>query len=88
MDPELAYVGGLFHDLGGLTAKYRTTGQRFEVDGADVAFDFLKEHGRSEDDARNVWLAIALHTTPGLPEHLGPDVAVVSLGGWRLTCWE
>ncbi|MEV4952719.1 HD domain-containing protein [Paenarthrobacter nitroguajacolicus] len=79
VDPELAYVGGLFHDLG-LTAKYRTTGQRFEVDGADVAFDFLKEHGRSEDDARNVWLAIALHTTPGIPEHLGPDVAVVSLG--------
>ncbi|MET4538560.1 HD superfamily phosphodiesterase [Arthrobacter bambusae] len=79
VDPELAYVGGLFHDLG-LTAKYATTGQRFEVDGADVAFDFLKEHGRSEQDARNVWLGIALHTTPGIPEHLGPEVAVVSLG--------
>lgn len=79
VDPELAYVGGLFHDLG-LTTKYRTSGQRFEVDGADAAYDFLREHGRSHQDARDVWLGIALHTTPGIPMHLAPEVAVVSLG--------
>lgn len=79
VDPELAYVGGLFHDLG-LTTKYRTSGQRFEVDGADVAYDFLREHGRSDQDARDVWLGIALHTTPGIPMHLAPEVAIVSLG--------
>lgn len=78
-DPELAYVGGMFHDLG-LTPKYRTTERRFEVDGAEAAYDFLREHGRSEQDARNVWLGIALHTTPEIPMSLAPEVAVVTLG--------
>ncbi|KQY63607.1 MULTISPECIES: HD domain-containing protein [unclassified Nocardioides] len=79
VDAELAYVGGMFHDLG-LTQKFRTTDQRFEIDGADAAYDFLREHGRSEADARDVWLAIALHTTPELPLHLAPEVGVVTLG--------
>ncbi|WP_067434220.1 HD domain-containing protein [Nocardioides jensenii] len=79
VDAELAYVGGMFHDLG-LTAKFRTTDQRFEIDGADAAYDFLLQHGRSEADARDVWLAIALHTTPELPLHLAPEVGVVTLG--------
>jgi len=79
VDPELAYVGGLFHDLG-LTDAYATKIQRFEIDGADAARDFLLAHGRSEIDARNVWLGIALHTTPDIPLHLAPEVAVVTLG--------
>ncbi|MFF3919151.1 HD domain-containing protein [Streptomyces sp. NPDC001852] len=78
-DPELAYVGGLFHDLG-LTADYRTKDRRFELDGAEAAYGFLRDHGRSEEEARNVWLAIALHTTPEVPLHLAPEVAVVTLG--------
>ncbi len=79
VDPELAYVGGLFHDLG-LTDAFRKPDQRFEIDGADAAYDFLREHGRSESEARNVWLAIALHTTPEIPMHLAPEVGVVTLG--------
>ncbi|MGB8404062.1 MAG: HD domain-containing protein [Mycobacterium sp.] len=79
VDPELAYVGGLFHDLG-LTSAYGTTAQRFEIDGADAARDLLLDFGRSTQDATNVWLAIALHTTPEVPHHLPPEVAVVSLG--------
>ncbi|MER6172291.1 HD domain-containing protein [Streptosporangium sp. NPDC001681] len=79
VDPELAYVGGMFHDLG-LTQTFRKCHQRFEIDGADVAFDFLRDHGRSEEEARNVWLAIALHTTPEVPLHLAPEVGVVTLG--------
>lgn len=79
VDPELAYVGGLFHDLG-LTADYRTKDRRFELDGAEAAYGFLRDHGRSEEEARNVWLAIALHTTPEVPLQLAPEVAVVTLG--------
>lgn len=79
VDPELAYVGGMFHDLG-LTQRFRKPEQRFEVDGADAAYAFLREHGRSQDEARNVWLAIALHTTPEIPMHLAPEVGVVTLG--------
>lgn len=79
VDPELAYVGGLFHDLG-LTPAYATDDRRFELDGAEAARNFLLEHGRSEREARNVWLAIALHTTPEVPLQLEPEVAVVMLG--------
>ncbi|WP_106814793.1 HD domain-containing protein [Microbacterium timonense] len=79
VDPELAYVGGMFHDLG-LTQGYRGSEQRFEIDGADAAYGFLRDHGRSDEEARNVWLAIALHTTPEVPLHLAPEVAVVTLG--------
>ena len=79
VDPELAYVGGMFHDLG-LTRKFGSTRQRFEVDGADAARGFLLDHGRSAEEARNVWLGIALHTTPEIPMHLAPEVAVVTLG--------
>jgi len=79
LDPELAYVGAMFHDLG-LTRRFRTTHRRFELDGAEAARDFLLEHGRSAADAEKVWLAIALHTTPEVPMGLAPEVAVVTLG--------
>lgn len=79
VDLELAYVGGLFHDLG-LTPAYATKDRRFELDGAEAAQEFLLQHGRSEEDARNVWLAIALHTTPEVPLHLTPEIAAVALG--------
>ena len=59
VDPELAYVGGLFHDLG-LTKAYASEDRRFEIDGAEVARTFLLEHGRSEEDARDVWLTDVL----------------------------
>jgi hypothetical protein len=78
-DPELLYVGAMFHDLG-LTEGYRTTGRRFEIDGAETARTFLLDHGYSEADARQVWYAIALHTTPGVPEHLAPEIGLVTLG--------
>jgi len=79
VDPELAYVGAMFHDLG-LTSAHRTKDRRFEIDGAEAAQGFLRDHGRSPEEARTVWLAIALHTTPEIPHHLGPEVAVVTLG--------
>ncbi|MDQ1691887.1 MAG: hypothetical protein QOD87_1995 [Pseudonocardiales bacterium] len=79
VDPELLYVGAMFHDLG-LTERYRRTDQRFEVDGADLARDFLLAHDRGQAEARAVWLGIALHTTPGIVEHLAPEVALVTAG--------
>jgi HD superfamily phosphodiesterase len=78
-DPELLYIGAMFHDLG-LTETYRRTDERFEIDGADAARDFLLAHGRSPQDARTVWLAIALHTTPEVPYHLEPEIALVTAG--------
>ena len=79
-DLELLYVGAMFHDLG-LTEPYRSTSTlRFEVDGANAAHAFLLEHGVDEANARKVWLGIALHTTPGVPEFLDPETALVTAG--------
>jgi hypothetical protein len=77
---ELLYVGAMFHDIG-LTEPYRTSSSlRFEVDGANAARDFLLQHGIDEGEARRVWLSIALHTTPGVPEFLEPEIALVTAG--------
>jgi hypothetical protein len=78
-DPELLYIGAMFHDLG-LNAEYRGSGRRFEVDSADEARRFLQGHGVPEDSIRRVWTAIALHTTPGIPEFMEPEVALVTAG--------
>ena len=78
-DLELLYVGAMFHDIG-LTEAYRTSMVRFEVDGANAARDFLVERGIDEAAAGKVWLSIALHTTPGVPEFLEPEIALVTAG--------
>lgn len=78
-DPELLYVGAMFHDLG-LTGGYRDSQQRFELDGADAAADFLRRHGIGADETQLVWTAIALHTTPEIPQHLAPEIALVTAG--------
>lgn len=78
-DLELLYVGAMFHDIG-LTEPYRISTQRFEVDGANAARDFLLQRGIDEGDARKVWLSIALHTTPNVPEFLEPEIALVTAG--------
>lgn len=78
-DPELLYVAALFHDTGLLTP-FSDVEQRFEIDGADHARAFLLERGFSSPGADAVWNAIALHTTPGIPARLGPEIAATSLG--------
>lgn len=78
-DLELLYAGAMFHDLG-LTERYRTSPLRFEVDGANAAREFLLQHGVDKADAEKVWLSIALHTTPGIPEFLAPEIALVTAG--------
>ncbi|MEV7567610.1 HD domain-containing protein [Streptomyces tanashiensis] len=78
-DPELLYVGAMFHDLG-LGEEHRSGGRRFEVDGAEEAAAFLRAQGADEDAVRRVWTAIALHTTPGIPEFMEPEVALVTAG--------
>jgi HD domain len=79
VDHELLYFGAVFHDLG-LTAKYRTSDHRFEVDGANAARDFLRANGIDEPTAGVVWDAIALHTTPEVPWHKRPEIALVTGG--------
>ncbi|WP_218220684.1 HD domain-containing protein [Nesterenkonia sp. Act20] len=79
VDPELLYIGAMFHDLG-LTEAYRRTDQRFEIDGADEARRFLLSHGIAAEQAQKVWTGIALHTTPEIPLHMDPEIALVTRG--------
>jgi HD superfamily phosphodiesterase len=78
-DAELLYTGAMFHDMG-LTHQHSSADERFEVDGANAARDFLLTHGISQSDVDTVWTAIALHTTPGIPKHMHPVVALVTAG--------
>jgi hypothetical protein len=79
VDHELLYFGAVFHDLG-LTPKYRSPDHRFEIDSANAARDFLRANGIDEATAGVVWDAIALHTTPEIPWHKRPEIALVTGG--------
>jgi hypothetical protein len=78
-DRELLYAGAMFHDVG-LTPGHSSPDERFEVDGANAARDFLASRGIATADIDTVWTAIALHTTPGIPRHMHPVVALVTAG--------
>jgi hypothetical protein len=78
-DPELLYAATMFHDMG-LTHKHGSADLRFEVDGANAAGAFLKAYDIGQADIDTVWTAIALHTTPGIPEFMHPVVALTTAG--------
>ncbi|WP_066373052.1 HD domain-containing protein [Herbidospora mongoliensis] len=78
-DPELLYLAAMFHDTG-LQTPYSDVVQRFEVDGADHARKFLRDRAFPGSAAETVWAAIALHTTPGIPGRMGPEIAMTNLG--------
>ena len=69
----------MFHDMGPIK-KYSSATERFEVDGANAARDFLRQHSIDEASIDVVWDAIALHTTPGILRHKKPEVALVTAG--------
>jgi hypothetical protein len=78
-DPELLYVGAMFHDIG-LIDGQRSEHERFEIDGANAARAFLERHGLPEEQVMTVWESIALHTTPEVPRYKQPEVRLVTLG--------
>jgi hypothetical protein len=78
-DAELLYIGAMFHDMG-LTERFASPNLRFEIDSANAARAFLKSYDVPERDIEDVWTAIALHTTPGVPEHMRPTIALVTAG--------
>jgi hypothetical protein len=78
-DPELLYIAAMFHDMG-LTPRYGSKSDRFEVDGANSARAFLRQHNIAQQDIDTVWTAIALHTTPGIPQYMHPVVALLTNG--------
>ena len=78
-DPELLYVAAAFHDFG-LIKKFSSPNERFEVDGANAARQFLTAHNVPEEQIQTAWQAIALHTTPGVTHYMRPEVALLYSG--------
>ena len=77
-DSELFFLGAVFHDLG-QTERFMGQ-QRFEVDGADAAAEFLTDKGVPKESIEVVWDAVALHTSVGIVERKRPEIALVSGG--------
>src|SRR6478609_4724576 len=78
-DAELLYVAATFHDLG-LTKKFSSQNERFEVDGANAVRQFLTAHNVPEEQVQTAWEAIALHTTPGVSPYMPPEIALLYSG--------
>jgi hypothetical protein len=77
-DDELVFLSCVLHDLG--VTEYANGDQRFEVDGADAAARFLRDHGVAEARVTTVWQAIALHTSAGLAHKFGAVQAIAQMG--------
>ena len=75
----LLFTACLFHDIG--TAEIHDTEPvRFEIEGANAARDFLTQRGVSPEDGHEVWVAIAVHTTPHIAERISTLARLVRLG--------
>lgn len=77
-DDELLFIGTVLHDLG--LTEIGNGDQRFEVDGADLAADFVRGQGLGEAAAEIVWDAVALHTSPGIAGRKRPEIALAHFG--------
>ncbi|WP_063647586.1 MULTISPECIES: HD domain-containing protein [Streptomyces] len=77
---ELLFAANVMHDLGtGPDAPGRL---RFEMEGADLAAAVLTGLGAPVGDVDKVWEAIALHTTPQIPERMGLLTYLTYEGIW------
>jgi len=77
-DRELLCVSAVLHDLGLTTLA--PVQMRFEIEGADLAKDFLARKGMTERHLEIAWDAIALHTTEEIPLRKCAEVALCQMG--------
>lgn len=77
-DAEVLAVGSVLHDV---TLNERFAGpRRFEVEGADLARQFVREAGFDERRAQLVWDSVALNSTPSIALYKEPEVALCTAG--------
>ena len=74
----LLFVACVLHDVG--CASRFDGPQRFEVEGADAAKAHVLSFNRTEASARDVWVAIACHTSPHIAEKISPLAYLVRVG--------
>lgn len=85
LDLELVVLSTILHDLGWATDKsLLSKDKRFEVDGANMACQYIKEdeHSVGWDKHRTqlMWDAIALHATPSFTLHKELEVMLAHIG--------
>ncbi|KAK5656964.1 hypothetical protein OQA88_3487 [Cercophora sp. LCS_1] len=76
--PHVLFVACILHDVG-TAAAHDAIPERFEVVSADVAARVLRNHGVAEASVKDAWLAMSLHTSPGIAERLGGMVRALRL---------
>jgi hypothetical protein len=78
-DSELLFVCAACHDLG-LLKNFSSANDRFEVDSANAARQFLERHGVPDTRIQTAWDAISLHTTPGIAQYKQLEVELLFNG--------
>jgi hypothetical protein len=73
VEPYVLFVACMLHDLA-VIDRFDAAPARFEVVGADEAVALLRRHGAREASIREAWLAMSLHTSPGVLERIGGAV--------------
>jgi hypothetical protein len=77
---DTAFVASALHDLG-LLQPFESPRDSFEIDGADAAERFMRQHHRSAAEGDRVWHAVELHDGKwALAARQGPEAMLVSLG--------
>lgn len=79
----LLFTACLLHDIGATPAFANLDSnelQRFEIEGADAAAALLEASSSTgPDEIEEVWRAIALHSTPQIPERMAGMVRIVRI---------
>lgn len=88
IDISFVVIICILHDMGLASRKPDalpglSQDKRFEVDGANIARNFVASHTTSANhwDATKLdrlWMAIALHTTPSIALHATPEIALAN----------
>lgn len=85
LDMELIVYSNIMHDLGWAVDKsLLSRDKRFEVDGADMARDYLSKADTTgswdKHRVQLMWDAIALHADPSFALHKQPEVVLAHMG--------
>lgn len=76
-DADALYVSAMYVNMG-LSPAYSHSALRYEIDSADAARHLLRHYAVDAETQRDTWLAIALHTSPGIPARLTPLAALLA----------
>ena len=77
-DAEVLAVTALLHDLG--LANGFTGQRRFEIEGADAARAFARQHGLDHRRQQLIWDGVALNSTPSISLYKEAEVALCTAG--------